>query len=179
MKNRQLGFYFDPDRCVQCHACELACKSLHQVEFGIGWRRIVSLWRGVYPEVANRTVSLACMHCGEPACRAVCPRAAIEKRSEDGIVVVHPERCIGCHSCLWVCPFGAVRFGSDGRMQKCNSCLELVREGEEPACVATCPAEALHFGPLEKMADLAAAKAARKVVDAAGNAASSFPAGRG
>jgi len=40
-------------------------------------------------------------------------------------------------------------------MQKCDLCLEVVSEGEEPACVATCPAEALHFGPLEKMAELA------------------------
>lgn len=162
----QLGFYFDPNRCVQCHACEVACKSLHHLESGIGWRSVISIWKGEYPEVINRTVSLACMHCGEPACRAVCPAGAIEKRFEDGAVVVHKERCIGCHACLWVCPFGAVRFGSDGKMQKCDSCLDLVHEGKEPACVATCPAEALRFGPLEEMTALAEGKAARKVLEA-------------
>jgi anaerobic dimethyl sulfoxide reductase subunit B (iron-sulfur subunit) len=51
-------------------------------------------------------------------------------------------------------------------MQKCDSCFELVKEGKEPACVATCPAEALHFGPLEKMAELAGAKGARKYLEA-------------
>lgn len=166
MRNGQLGFYFDPGRCVQCHACELACKALHQVEIGVAWRSVISLWRGEYPQVINRSVSLGCMHCGEPACKAVCPRTAIEKRTEDGVVVVHRDRCIGCHACLWVCPFGAVRFGRDGRMQKCDGCLELVQEGKEPACVATCPAEALHFGPLEEMADLSTGKAARKVLEA-------------
>jgi len=166
MKSQQLGFYFDPNRCVQCHACEVACKSLHHLEFGIGWRSVISLWKGKYPEVINRTVSMACMHCGEPACKAVCPRDAIEKRAEDGIVVVHKDKCIGCHACLWVCPFGAVRFGGDGKMQKCDSCFELVKEGKEPACVATCPAEALHFGPLEKMAELAGTKGARKYLEA-------------
>jgi len=80
----QLGFYFDPSRCVQCHACEAACKSLHHHEHGMGWRRVVSLWKGKYPEVTHRTVSLSCMHCGEPACMTVCPRGAIEKRTEDG-----------------------------------------------------------------------------------------------
>jgi DMSO reductase iron-sulfur subunit len=162
----QLGFYFDPNRCVQCHACEVACKSLHHLESGIGWRSVISIWKGEYPEVINRTVSLACMHCGEPACRAVCPTGAIEKRFQDGVVVVHKERCNGCHACLWVCPFGAVRFGSDGKMQKCDSCFELVSEGKEPACVATCPAEALHFGPLEEMAELPGRKAAQKYLEA-------------
>jgi Fe-S-cluster-containing dehydrogenase component len=32
--------------------------------------------------------------------------------------------------------------------------------------VATCPAEALHFGPMEKMAELAGKKAARRHVGA-------------
>jgi DMSO reductase iron-sulfur subunit len=166
MKPTQLGFYFDPNRCVQCHACEAACKSLHHLESGMGWRRVVSLWKGKYPEVTHQTVSLSCMHCGEPACMTVCPRGAIEKRAEDGVVVVHERKCIGCHACLWVCPFGAPRFGNDGKMQKCDLCLELVSEGKEPACVATCPAEALHFGPLEKMAELAGGKAARKYLEA-------------
>ena len=166
MKTKQLGFYFDPGRCVQCHACEAACKSLHHHENGMGWRRVTSLWEGKYPQVINRTVSMACMQCGEPACVTVCPRSAIEKRAEDGVVVVHEKKCIGCHACLWVCPFGAPRFGSDGRMQKCDLCLELVEDGKEPACVATCPAEALHFGPLEEMAELAGKKAARKYLEA-------------
>jgi anaerobic dimethyl sulfoxide reductase subunit B (iron-sulfur subunit) len=163
---RQLGFYFDPNRCVQCHACEAACKALHHHESGMAWRRVSSLWEGKYPQVNHRTVSMACMHCGEPACLKVCPRNAVEKRAEDGVVVVHEEKCIGCHACLWVCPFGAPRFGSDGKMEKCDLCLELVEDGKEPACVATCPAEALHFGPLEKMAELAGGKAARKYLEA-------------
>ena len=128
----------------------------------MGWRSVVSVWQGEYPNVTNRAVSLACMHCGDPACKAACPRGAIEKRSDDGIVVVDQHKCIGCHACLWVCPFGVPRFGSNGKMQKCDSCLDLAREGTEPACVATCPAEALYFGPMEKMADLAEKKAARK-----------------
>lgn len=167
MNGRQLGFRFDPGRCVQCHACEAACKSLHQLEPGVEWRTVISLWTGKYPQVTNRTVSLSCMHCGEPACRTACPRNAIEKRAEDGVVLVHENLCMGCRACLWVCPFGAPRFGGDGRMQKCDLCVDLLKEGEEPACVATCPAEAIHFGPLDRMAERVGMKAARKVIEAA------------
>ncbi len=127
---------------------------------------MVSVWQGEYPHVTNRTVSLACMHCADPACKTACPRGAIEKRSDDGMVVVDQGKCIGCHACLWVCPFGVPRFGNNGKMQKCDACFDLVREGKEPACVATCPAEALHFGPLEKLAELAERKAAQKHVAA-------------
>jgi anaerobic dimethyl sulfoxide reductase subunit B len=168
MKTSQFAFYFDPNRCVQCHACEVACRGFHGAEPGLRRRRVLSLWKGEYPAVINRSVSMACMHCGEPACLAVCPRGAIEKRA-DGVVVVDKNKCMGCHACLWVCPFGAIGFGSDGKMQKCDACLELLEEGKEPACVATCPAEALHFGPLEKMAELPGAKAARKYLEAVSN----------
>jgi Fe-S-cluster-containing dehydrogenase component len=51
-------------------------------------------------------------------------------------------------------------------MQKCDSCSDLVSEGKEPACVATCPAEALHFGPMEKLAELAERRAAERHVAA-------------
>jgi len=160
---QQYGFDFDPGRCVQCHACETACKSLHKIEPSVRWRRVVDLWEGEFPNVANRSFSLACHHCAEPACLQVCPTGAISKRYEDGIVVIDQEKCIGCHTCLMACPFGAPRFGTNGRMQKCHLCFERLEKGKEPACVATCPAEALFFGTMEELADLAAKRAAVKL----------------
>jgi anaerobic dimethyl sulfoxide reductase subunit B len=165
VKAEQLGFYFDTNRCVQCHACELACRSLHHTDSGAGWRSVVSVWQGEYPHVTNRAISLACMHCGQPACQRACPRGAIQKRTTDGIVVVDQEKCIGCHACLWVCPFGVPRFGSNWKMQKCDSCSDLVRKGKEPACVATCPSEALLFGTLSELSNQARKKCAKKLVE--------------
>ena len=160
---KQYGFGFDAERCVQCHACEVACKSLHGIEPGIRWRRVVDIWDGQYPNVMNRTISFACLHCGDPACETVCPTGAIKKRTQDGIVVVNRDRCIGCHICLMACPFGVPQYGNDGKMQKCDLCVDLLAHGKEPACVATCPAEALHFGTMEELTEMAAEKSALKL----------------
>ena len=86
-----------------------------------------------------------------PACIAACPTGAITKRAEDGIVVVDASVCNGCRECADACPYGAPQFGADGKMQKCNLCLDRLQAGKEPACVATCPGEALGCGPLDDL----------------------------
>lgn len=107
---------------------------------------------------------MSCMHCGTPACKEVCPTNAISKRAEDGLVLVNPDLCIGCKMCLMACPFGIPQFGKNGKMQKCNFCLERLEEGLLPACVNVCPARALHAGPLEELSKLATGKTARHLI---------------
>jgi anaerobic dimethyl sulfoxide reductase subunit B (iron-sulfur subunit) len=148
---KQLGFYLDLDRCVQCHACEVACKSHNEVESGIMWRQVVGIWIGHYPDLIQRTISFSCMHCGEPSCIDACPTEAITKRPEDGIVVVDQDKCNGCEACAEACPFGVIHFGQDGIMQKCDLCLDRLALGKQPACIETCPSEALRFGTLEEL----------------------------
>ncbi len=157
---KQYGFYFDADRCVQCRACEVACKSANNIEPGPRWRRVIDIWEGEFPNVTCTFFSLACMHCGKPACAEACPTGAITKRAEDGIVVVDRDKCNGCQECSAACPYDVPQFGDDGIMQKCNFCIE---RGQEPACVATCPAEALRYGTMEELSKLAEVKAAKKL----------------
>jgi len=106
------------------------------------------------------------MHCGKPACMAVCPEKAISKRAEDGIVVVEQSKCSGCHSCASACPFGVPQYGEDSLMQKCNYCLDRIAKGQEPACTATCPTRALRAGTMEELSQLASEKAARRLAAA-------------
>jgi anaerobic dimethyl sulfoxide reductase subunit B len=77
--------------------------------------------------------------------------------------MVDSDRCIGCHLCLMVCPFGVPQYGNDGKMQKCDFCVDLLAQGKEPACVATCPAEALNFGTMEELNKMAAKKSVTKL----------------
>lgn len=168
----QKGFYIDTERCVGCRSCEVACKQWNALpprvlgKTGPRWRRVITVESGAFPNLSIVNVSTACMHCGKPACAAVCPTGAITKRAEDGIVVVNKDKCIGCRYCSFACPFGVPQFGEEGTMQKCNLCLERLEQGQEPACTATCPANALHAGTMEELSKLAAGKASRKLAGA-------------
>lgn len=158
--DKQYGFLFDVDRCIFCHACEVACKSTRDVEPGLNWRKVIEIWAGDFPEVTRTFISLSCLHCAEPTCADVCPTGAIAKREEDGIVVVDKDKCTGCQACYDACPHGVPQFGSDGTMQKCDFCLE---RGIKPACTDICPANALFYGTMEELAKLATEKKAERL----------------
>ena len=112
----------------------------------IQWRRVVNIWNGDYPDVICSSLSLSCQHCTEPQCLDVCPVSAIYK-NPDGLVLVDPEKCIGCQACFKACPYGVPQYGADGLMQKCDMCVDAAdaRPGgsDRPPCVATCPTHAL------------------------------------
>jgi len=96
------------------------------------------------------------MHCKEPDCLSACPVGAYHKR-EDGPVIYNPEVCIGCRYCMNACPFGVPHFDYDkgvvegAFIDKCTMCPQRIDIGLEPACVATCPTDALEFGEREEL----------------------------
>jgi anaerobic dimethyl sulfoxide reductase subunit B len=146
----EYGFSFAKDKCTQCFGCQVACKVWRKSEFGVEWRRIHKLWSGSFPNVKLASASVSCMHCAEPVCAGVCPVNAIRKRPEDGIVVVDRNKCIGCKACSKACPYGAPQFGADGKMQKCDMCLnEVDLSKEAPPCAGTCPTKALQVSRMD------------------------------
>jgi len=157
---KQYGFYFNADRCVQCRTCELACKAVRNIEPGIKWMQVVEIWRGIYPDITRDFFALACMHCAKPACIEVCPTGAISKRDEDGIVVIDRDKCNGCRDCLSACPYGVPQFGEDGIMQMCDFCTGI---NMEPACAVCCPTEALKFGSLDELLEMAKGKGGKRM----------------
>ncbi len=162
---QQLGFSFDVSRCSGCMACIVACLDQNDMpDDGTRFRHVSRIENGAYPLAVIRFVSLACMHCGEAPCIAVCPTRAISRKNDNGIVGVDAARCIGCHACATVCPFGAPQFPEGAAMRKCDFCADRVEAGLEPACVRTCPTKALGFGPIEKLTEQAAKDAAVKIV---------------
>lgn len=167
---KRLGLVIDLDICVGCHACAVNCKEwnsggvaapLTDLEpygaepNGVWFNRVHSFEVGEGKD--GRTVHFprSCLHCAEPACVTVCPTGASYKRAEDGIVLVDEDLCIGCKLCSWACPYGAREFDEDaGVMKKCTLCIDRIYNesfaeiDRIPACVATCPASARHFGDL-------------------------------
>lgn len=157
---KQLGFYFNSNICVGCKACQIACKDKNQLPVGVIWRRVVEYGGGSWiprdgvlvPQgVFGYFLSISCNHCIEAPCVEVCPTGAMNKNS-DGIVLVKEEDCIGCRYCEWSCPYGAPQFNSQsGVMTKCNFCVDLVTQGQQPACVSSCPMRALDFGEIDEL----------------------------
>ena len=153
----QMAFYFDQTRCIGCLTCVIACKQWHEVQPGPAkWRQLITTERGKYPNVTVGFLSIACCHCVEPACVEACPVGAITKRSEDGIVVVNREECLGKDSCMlcWdACPYGAPQFRTEdnAKMEKCNFCFERLAENKKPICVEACITGALDAGPIEQL----------------------------
>ena len=144
---KQYGFYFDAERCVQCFACELACKSTRNLEPGVSWRKVIEIWKGDFPEVSRTFVSLSCLHCARPSCLEVCPTEAIYKRAEDGIVIVDKDKCISCILCVTACSFAAIEMenGYPVFLDECRLCGE---------CVEACPEDAIAIKEAEKEADV-------------------------
>ena len=143
------AFTHDPQRCLMCYSCEVACKQWKGIAPGtFKLRRVYETTSGTFPSVTRTFHSVACQHCAEPPCIAACPPGAISKRADDGIVVVDREKCDGCRQCLEACPFGAPEFDQDGVLQLCDLCLDRLAEGGRPICSDACPTGALRYaGP--------------------------------
>lgn len=128
------------------------------------WRRVTTTEYGdMPPHVDTLNISIACNHCTNPPCAEVCPVQIIRKEPTFGIVLVDTRQCISCGSCREACPWGAPQFYDSSfdkfkeddsarpKMTKCTMCLDRLREGLKPACVASCTNRALDAGPLNDL----------------------------
>lgn len=153
------AFWFDASACSGCKACQVACKDKHDLPVGLRWRRVYEVAGGGWTrrdgawlhDVYAYNVSVACNHCERPICLEVCPASAITRRP-DGLVLLDPDRCLGCRYCEWACPYGAPQYDPRrGRMTKCTFCVDELDRGGAPACVTACPQRALDFGDPEEL----------------------------
>ncbi len=161
------------ERCIDCAGCVIACKEGNHVPVGVNRRQVITINQG---KPGEKSISVACMHCADAPCIAVCPVDAIYQR-DDGIVLVNKPTCIGCGYCFMACPFGAPQFpksgvfGSRGAMDKCTYCAggpsetfskeertlygqNRIAEGKPPLCAAMCATKSLLAGDADTVADV-------------------------
>ncbi len=148
---KQMSFSFDVSRCSACFACVVACQDQNDGGDEPAYRQVTSYEGGETGSVTISSLSIACAHCGDSPCLMVCPTGAIFKRNESGIIDINRDLCVGCHSCQLACPFGAPKFGKDGKMSKCDLCHARVVSGLQPACVRVCPTGALIADTLDNL----------------------------
>lgn len=156
----QLGFFIDVSKCTGCKTCQVACKDKNNLEVGRNFRRVTEYaggeWKQVHgawqQDVFAYYVSVACNHCAEPACAEACPKDAITKRADNGLVLIDQKKCIGCRACEEACPYEAPQYNrSIRRMSKCDGCIEQVTAGGQPSCVDSCPQRAIEFGDITEL----------------------------
>jgi Fe-S-cluster-containing dehydrogenase component len=161
-----------------CHAeNNLSVSNPEQAAKGraVHWIRVDRYYEGEFPDVRVKYRPVLCQQCDEAPCEPVCPVYATYKNPE-GLNVQVYNRCVGTRYCANNCPY-SVRFFNwfdpewpeplqlqhnpdvsireGGVMEKCTFCIQRIKRAEEdgtndiqPACVQSCPAEAMVFGDL-------------------------------
>lgn len=150
----------DLDRCTRCDDCVRACATTHD-------NNPRFLRHGAIHD--NVMIAQACMHCADPVCMIGCPTGAIHRDAFGGEVVVNSATCIGCTVCSNNCPYGAIRMveardetgeilaAQDARpILKATKCDLCVDQKGGPACVRSCPHDALQRVNLNTLDDLQA-----------------------
>ena len=163
------GVLVDTTRCIGCRACERACSVANDLpvpdveeDRALEQERTTSdhQWMVVNRYETSRGevfVKKQCMHCWQPACTAACLTNAMHK-TRKGPVIWHPDKCMGCRFCMVSCPFDVPKFeyhSWNPKIQKCNMCWQRLEKGGKPACVESCPTDALMFGKKRDLMEIA------------------------
>jgi formate dehydrogenase iron-sulfur subunit len=160
---KQVGVLVDVTCCTGCNQCIDACVEANQLGSasvmvqhspdGLSADRLSS----IVESPNGGFVRKFCRHCLEPACVSACPAEAMY-RTEQGIVLYDPDKCLGCRYCMMACPFGIPRYEWDipaPLVKKCTLCHDRLEKGQIPACVETCPEQVLTFGERDELLALA------------------------
>lgn len=162
----------DPSRCTGCRGCQVACKQWNENP------AVPTTFTGSYqnpPDFDGDTFCLVrfseqprnapfgvywlmtsdrCRHCDGPTCVEVMEREMYAVH-ESGAVVYNEKAKVKLEDVKGSCPFEIPRAKKDGRIVKCNLCVDRVADGMMPACAQTCPTSAIMWGEQTAMMDYA------------------------
>jgi formate dehydrogenase iron-sulfur subunit len=169
---------YDSTGCIACRGCQVACKQWNenpldkeenwgdypeQTDISANtWLKIMFNETESYGEDTFLFTRRACMHCTDAACIEVCPTGALS-RHHLGFVTYDKDICSGCGYCMEFCPFGVPQSTRNkltgvAKMDKCTLCTtpgaDRLAEDYEPACVKSCPTDALVFGDRDELVAL-------------------------
>ncbi|MCY2929620.1 MAG: 4Fe-4S dicluster domain-containing protein [Planctomycetota bacterium] len=142
----------DESRCLACQQCMTECALAHSDAANLveAMRSGQAQPRLHVEAVGHFGMPIQCRHCEDAPCAAVCPTEAIYRPAPHSPVLLDADRCIGCRSCMYACPFGVIDMAREGKaVVKCDLCIRRTAQGEEPACVAGCPTKAIQFRELD------------------------------
>jgi molybdopterin-containing oxidoreductase family iron-sulfur binding subunit len=151
--------------CDGCQGCTRSCQQRHGLREEQTWIKVYTMENssgGTFP------MPRPCMMCEDPPCLKVCPVGAT-LRTDEGLVLVDTDTCVGSRACMAACPYEARYFNwseplpakrlpmpntpqmpvpKKGTVGKCVLCADRLPQGELPACVSGCPMGVLYIGDL-------------------------------
>jgi Fe-S-cluster-containing hydrogenase component 2 len=137
-----LRLVVQPQYCIGCRACEMACAFTHGKDGQPGAARCQTITVG-----KDEYVPVLCLQCEHAACAEVCPVEAITVDPATHIVHVDQEKCVRCMACTVACPFGNMHFDRVGsHVHKCDLCAG---HGDYPRCAMFCPTKCLQVERLQ------------------------------
>jgi len=151
--------------CDGCAMCTRSCQQRHGLREEQTWIKVYTMKND-----AGGTFSMPrpCMMCEDPPCLKVCPVGAT-LRTDEGLVLVDNNTCVGSRACMAACPYEARYFNwseplpakrmpmpstpqmplaKKGTVGKCVLCADRLPQGELPACVSGCAMGVLYIGDL-------------------------------
>jgi carbon-monoxide dehydrogenase iron sulfur subunit len=148
----------DPNKCVGCRNCALACSFVNEKELSLAKSRIWTTW---IPNL-GMNIPMSCQHCAKPLCMDVCPMGAITYNDQTGAVIIDSDRCIGCKMCVYVCPLGACILVESDKFSvvKCDLC------NGDPECVKYCVYGALEYVEASELTSLKRRESIEKLAQA-------------
>lgn len=126
----------DPSKCTGCRTCEIVCSLSKEGVVNPVKARI----QVVKDEFISLNVPMVCQQCYDAPCASMCPAGALYQETASGRMEHDRDLCVGCKSCVAVCPFGAIGIDTEAnRVFKCDEC-----EGD-PTCVRFCETGAIQY----------------------------------
>ena len=128
----------DAEQCMACLTCEIECSLAHSQSKDLG-EAMNEVEPRINVEAAQEfAVPMVCRHCEDAPCVKICPTKALSRQEANAPVLLKQDLCI-----------------------------ERLKAGQEPACVASCPMDAIKFVEAEQYVR-------EKRMAAAGEISSSF-----
>ncbi len=150
--NKMKKIYIQEEYCIGCRLCEIYCQVKHSKS-----KKIIKAFREEKHDILSRVLveeigynsfAIQCRHCEDAPCVDACISGAMQKNKNTGVVICDGDKCVGCWSCIMVCPYGVIRRDVSSRKvaSKCDLCVD----EDIPECVKNCPNEALKFVEKDK-----------------------------
>ena len=152
--------------CDGCKVCTAACQKAHYLPEDVEWIKVYTL---VDADGQSYHLPRPCQMCEDPPCQAVCPVGATF-RTDEGLVLIDQNVCIGCRTCMAACPYETRYFNTSpppkvprqpyptspewpvpqvmDTVGKCVWCAARLPFGMLPECVSACQMGVIYIGDL-------------------------------